>query len=123
MCVPATLAACRVLSWCAPLSTEWLDASALHLSESWEYNWGLWPTGKDADGDDTPAGNLQCGVKRTAEFVPMFWGCGDNCTYGLWPSFRQDWKRAGVTHLLGFNEPDNPGQSNLTPEQAAIRWY
>ena len=100
------------------------DATALNLQSSWEYNWGTWPTAKDADGDDTPKGALQCGGKpRVAEFVPMFWGCGGNCTSGLWPTFRDDWKAVGVTHLLGWNEPDNDGQSDLTPEQAAIYWY
>ena len=31
--------------------------------------------------------------------------------------------RAGVKHLLGFNEPDNKGQSNLSPAQAATYWH
>ena len=56
------------------------DAVALNLRGSWEYNWGLWPTGKGADGDDTHVGSQPCRQPRTAEFVPMFWGCGGNCT-------------------------------------------
>jgi hypothetical protein len=27
-----------------------------------------------------------------------------------------------ATHILGFNEPDNAGQSNLTAQQAADAW-
>ena len=99
------------------------DAKALGLANSWEYNWGLWPTQPDSDGDTTPLGSQPCEAPRTAEFVPMFWGCGGNCTGSLWPSFRRDWASIGVTAILGFNEPDNKGQSNLTPEQAARYWH
>ena len=98
------------------------DAAALGLSDSWEYNWGVWPTQLDSDGDRTPLGSQQCIAPRAAEFVPMFWGCGGNCTAGLWPSFRQDWAAIGVQAIMGWNEPDNKGQSNLSPEQAAIYW-
>ena len=52
----------------------------------------------------------------------MFWTCYDNCSSGLWPSFREDWASIGVRALLGFNEPDNKGQSNLSPKQAAAYW-
>ena len=45
-----------------------------------------------------------------------------NCTSGLWPGYREDWAKVGVKAILGFNEPDNAGQSNLTPEQASIYW-
>ena len=33
------------------------------------------------------------------------------------------WKKAGVKAILGFNEPDNHGESDLTPEQASIYWF
>ena len=38
--------------------------------------------------------------------------------------FRQDWAAIGVQAMaiMGWNEPDNKGQSNLSPEQAAIYW-
>merc|ERR1712048_157714 len=32
------------------------------------------------------------------------------------------WEREGVTHLLGYNEPDNEGQANLKPADAAKFW-
>lgn len=53
----------------------------------------------------------------------MFWSCWTNCTSSLKPGFREAWKKAGVKTILGFNEPDNHGQSNLTPEQAALYWF
>jgi hypothetical protein len=52
----------------------------------------------------------------------MFWGFNGNVTKGLWPSFREDWGRIGVKSILGFNEPDNHGQSNLSPEEASNGW-
>jgi hypothetical protein len=52
----------------------------------------------------------------------MFWGCFDGNTTNLPDNFRTIWKNAGVKSILGFNEPDNKGQSNLTPKQAATCW-
>jgi hypothetical protein len=48
--------------------------------------------------------------------------CRGNCTSGLWPGYREDWAKVGVKAILGFNEPDNAEQSNLTPEQASVYW-
>ena len=38
------------------------------------------------------------------------------------PSLRQDWKARGSTHLLGFNEPDQEKQANLTVDEAIAAW-
>jgi len=98
------------------------DAKTLGLSGSWHYNWGLWPTQMDAGGNSVASGVLSCKEPQAAEFVPMFWGCWDNCTLKIWPSIHEDWKKIGVKYILGFNEPDNAGQSDLTPEKAAEYW-
>eukprot|EP00038_Savillea_parva_P027333 m.58985 g.58985 ORF g.58985 m.58985 type:complete len:481 (+) comp7856_c0_seq1:39-1481(+) len=98
------------------------DATAMGLQHSWHYNWGLWPTSLAYDGSHYPDGTVACQPTRAAEFVPMFWGCGTNCTSALWPGFRQGWSQLGVKYILGFNEPDNAGQSNLAPDVAADRW-
>ena len=100
------------------------DAKALGLQDSWHYNWGVWPTSYDEGGNRAPSGESICATPRAAEFVPMFWGCGKggNATSALWETVREDWKRIGVRAVLGFNEPDNAGQSNLTPERAAECW-
>eukprot|EP00040_Diaphanoeca_grandis_P040301 m.261667 g.261667 ORF g.261667 m.261667 type:complete len:313 (+) comp42776_c0_seq1:85-1023(+) len=101
------------------------DAEVLGLQQSFSYNWGLWPATFDADRNKAPNGKLACPQPQTTEFVPMFWGCSkttNNCTSNLWPTVREDWKRIGVRSILGFNEPDNPGQSNLTPQEAAVYW-
>jgi len=98
------------------------DAKTLKLEGAWHYNWGLWPTQSDKGGNSLPEGVSSCKEPMAAEFVPMFWGCWDNCTSGIWSSVHEDWKKLGVKYILGFNEPDNKGQSNLTPEKAANYW-
>ena len=81
------------------------------------YNWGL-----TTHVGGMPGGNKPCLPHRAAEFVPMFWGCNGNCTASITAGIRAGWAAAGVAYILGFNEPDNPGQSNLTPENAALHW-
>ncbi len=39
-----------------------------------------------------------------------------------WPGMNEDWKYRGVTHLLGFNEPDRPDQANMTVAEAIAGW-
>ena len=82
------------------------------LQEAWHHNWGLLP-----DGNTPP-----CATPRAAEFVPMFRTCGANCTSSLPDNYRELWQAAGVRCLLGFNEPDNKDQANLTPAAAAQKW-
>jgi Glycosyl hydrolase catalytic core len=69
---------------------------------SWYYNWAASPSGITA-----PAG---------VSFVPMIWGSGSVTTANL-NQVRQE----GHV-LLGFNEPDNGGQANMTPAQALDLW-
>ena len=89
------------------------DAAALNLQQSWFYNWGHKPD---------PNARCQAGHRYAAEFVPMVWGCWGNCSKGWAPNITAQWEAAGARYLLGFNEPDNKGQSNLTPAQAAAYW-
>jgi len=67
----------------------------------WSYSWGLSPP------------NISCGP--TANFEPMFWGEKSILNASLFYS-------VSATHVLGFNEPNVKGQSNLTPTQAAKLW-
>lgn len=39
-----------------------------------------------------------------------------------WPSWSSINGKAGINHLLGFNEPDRPDQSNMTVDQAVSNW-
>jgi hypothetical protein len=79
------------------------DVSLVSLvsGASWAYNWNL-----------ESGGSLPSGV----EYCPMLWG----------PKMYNDWSSAvstalssGSKYILGFNEPDNAGQANMSPEQAA----
>jgi hypothetical protein len=92
------------------------DAKTLNLDHNWAYNWGTDPDGSKYL--NLPA----CTQPQVHEFVPMIWGCWGNCTDFMTPTLRNVWKNNNVQYLLGFNEPDNEGQSNLTPKQAALYW-
>lgn len=83
---------------------SWQD-SLRALNANWVYTWGL-GIGEKVDG---------------IEFVPMKWG--------PWGDFEQmvvdlnEKKQAGLAnYVLGFNEPDNSGQANMTVEQALDLW-
>jgi hypothetical protein len=54
-------------------------------------------------------------------WVPMVWGSG-SLTPQVIATLKHDRKAGSVNDLLGFNEPDNGGQSNMTPQQAAALW-
>ena len=69
---------------------------------SWYYTWGA-----DHSGIASP---------RQVRFVPMIWGAGSVTAATL-----RRVKHEGH-YLLGFNEPDNSGQSNLTVSQALALW-
>jgi len=77
-------------------SLEQLDA----LGVRWYYNWST-----TALADDTP------GSVPIAEFVPMIWGAANVA------------EPAGSSpYLLGFNEPDNVDQSNISVSDALNLW-
>jgi Glycosyl hydrolase catalytic core len=69
---------------------------------SWYYTWSY-----NTAGITTPA---------DVEFVPMIWGTADVNAAALSQA-----KQAGST-LLGFNEPDNANQSDMTVAEALSLW-
>lgn len=89
------------------------DAAALGLSGSWFYNWLPQPYyGRACDHHH-----------QTAEFVPTI------RKLRLASEIMQDmqtrtkhWVASGVTHLLGYNEPDGHSDAACTPAQAAADW-
>jgi hypothetical protein len=73
---------------------------------SWYTNWQaepLWSPGGEGNNDD--------------RFVPMIWGKGDATKENL-----RSAKEAESGYLLGFNEPDNSGQANMSVSQALKLW-
>lgn len=82
-----------------------VDGAAQDLVDSkasWYYNWA----------SSTGAVPKPDGV----EYVPMIWGPGSVTDAELASA------KAEGKSLLGFNEPDLPQQSNMTPEQALDLW-
>jgi hypothetical protein len=72
------------------------------VGATWFYTWGT-----------TSSGNT---VPSDVAFVPMIWGSADVTTANL------DEVKTESSVLLGFNEPDQSGQSNMTPAQALDLW-
>jgi len=100
------------LAWC-----DW-DASNMALFSGnanykigWSYTWSVYP--------NTATNNLHL------DFVPMMWGIDQTHINDFNTAYA-----AGVfnynantrTCFLGFNEPDQSGQSNMTPETAVTNW-
>lgn len=72
------------------------------LGGNWYYTW--WSGGKN----DT-----------AAEFVPMIKNRNDLVGEGAFDRVRQ---MTGITHLLGYNEPERPDQGNIPLEDAVKNW-
>ncbi len=79
-----------------------VDRALAKSGASWYFTWAT-----NYHGISSPRG---------VSFVPMIWGPGSVTTANL-----QQVKREG-RYLLGFNEPDNAGQSNMTVSQALNLW-
>ena len=71
---------------------------AEQLQTQWRYDWG-------ANGKST----------LDMEYVPMRYN-------SVWPSFKNINEAENVTHLLGFNEPNQPDQANMSVEKALKMW-
>ena len=96
------------------------DARALNLGDSWYYSWLNVPWGsKNLCKEQFTAGNLSA-----TEFVPMILNKG--ITGKLPPTFVQDWAKANVKYLLGYNEPDYGNGHNhpnmMSSHAAAADW-
>lgn len=68
----------------------------------WCYNWG----------------QISDGLTSDCAYVPMLWGNKDTF-FSSWSTNAQAAIDAGSTHLLSFNEPDNPAQANMGAADAA----
>ncbi len=81
-------------------------ADLVRLGVTWWYNWTLSPSGCTA-----------------SQFVPMIWGhTGKEQTAAGVAGEISGIVSAGYKTVLGFNEPDNTGQSNLSVATAISLW-
>ena len=85
-------------------------AARTALNVSWYYNW-MQPE------------NEPCSDGRGGEFVPMVWGHtgAEQSASGISSAISTMVSR-GYKTVLGFNEPDNPSQSNLPVATAISLW-
>jgi hypothetical protein len=72
---------------------------------SWAYNWA----------------STSNGISAGIEYIPMLWGNSSAHTSD-WETAAQAGIAAGASALLSFNEPDNTGQSNISPDYAATSY-
>jgi hypothetical protein len=83
---------------------KWLPVIR-QVNARWFYSWG---------------GSQPKGVPAGVEFIPMVWGYwGDRAGIARIGAAA---KAAGIRELMGFNEPDQHDQSNLTVEKALAVW-
>jgi hypothetical protein len=82
------------------------NGDILALKPFWFYTWGK---------------ELPNGSPQNCEFVPMFWGANDVNANNLAAvkKLKDDGK---IKYVLGFNEPNNGGQSNMSVSQALKLW-
>lgn len=94
----------------ADFSTNTTDGTwqndIVNLKSWWFYNWG------------TP---LPTGAPQNCEFVSMFWN-QNNVTQVNIDSIIALKNAGKVKYVLGFNEPDQAGQANMTVSQALALW-
>lgn len=88
----------RVFPWRWISKKGWAGTPPPIINALWGYDW---------DNTGTSIRNI--------EYVPMRWGLYYN-TYANINS------KLDVTHALGFNEPDNASQANMTVAQAIAEW-
>jgi hypothetical protein len=89
-------------------SAKYLSADPAKLAKlgaTWSYDWSATPPPKTAG----------------LQWVPMIWGLG-SITPSSIATLTAARRSGRARYLLGFNEPDNSGQSNMTPSQAAALW-
>jgi len=94
----------------ADFSTNMTDGTwngdVVSLEAFWYYTWG------------TP---MPSPSPQNCEFVSMFWGAGNVTSQNI-AAVQQLAAQGAVKYVLGFNEPDQSGQSNMTVSQALALW-
>lgn len=101
--VPAASAKTSSRKGVAVWTFDGQDQALAESGASWFYTWST-----TAEGVSAP----------NAGFVPMIWGSGSVTSTAL----AQAKQTTSCGCVLGFNEPDNGGQSNMTPAQALALW-
>jgi hypothetical protein len=94
----------RVFPWRWVSKKGSCDSDPADLNAAWHYNW-----------------NISKSSTPDWEYVAIR-------QQPYWPGLNQDWSARGISHLLGFNEPDNPVEdayrnlNNGSREAAIAQW-
>ncbi|KAF9010758.1 glycosyl hydrolase catalytic core-domain-containing protein [Cyathus striatus] len=86
----------------------WANADSIDIKQyetdkvSWYYTWSSYPTSTDL------------------EFVPMLWGSKNVDQFSS--TIDQTLSSGNVKAVLGMNEPEQTGQSNMSPQDGANMW-
>jgi hypothetical protein len=83
------------------------DLPTLSKGISWFYNWGL-----------TPGTSVANVFDPYMEYLPMCWSGVDTIKLKTFYSTHPN-----IKYIMGFNEPNFKQQANLTPTQAAAKWW
>jgi hypothetical protein len=84
--------------------------NAATANASWYYDWSNTPH----------TGSIPAGL-TAPEFVPQIWGASNVTTQNI-NALKAAQAAGTYKYLLGFNEPDVAGQSNMTVAQAISLW-
>ncbi len=93
-----TVSFIRVFKWDWPSKKGKAGWSPAKLNATWYYDW-----------------NIGGGPSSDYEYAIIRQNAG-------WPSWTDINNKKNVNHLLGFNEPDRPDQSNMTVDEAIAQW-
>ena len=97
------------------------DADLALLKVSWWYDWGNYSY---ADAVNVPgADGIPWSQTVTPNYVPMCWGDWEDTSqwfHGASPALSQSIHAADT--MLGFNEPDNADQANMSVSRALALW-
>lgn len=85
-------------------SEQWAE-KLKELHAKWFYSW---------------TSNIPDGIPNGTSFIPMIWGSWE--TKEIIQKAGESAKAEGIKELLGFNEPDQPKQSDMSVEEALGRW-
>jgi hypothetical protein len=89
----------RVMKWGWPSKKGKAGWNPDKVNATWYYDWNI--------GGNSSAANYEYSSIRQTQY---------------WPGWGDITNKPNLTHVLGFNEPDRPDQSNLTVDQAIGAW-
>ncbi|KAF9529084.1 glycosyl hydrolase catalytic core-domain-containing protein [Crepidotus variabilis] len=111
--IPASSMNKRAVTNSSKAGLGWPNADSVDIKQyqnlgkiSWYYTWSVWPIQQ----------------KTNFEFVPMLWGPKTVKEFQEKINTTLQNATPNITAVLGMNEPEQPGQSNMTVTEAVDMW-